>query len=68
MGAGVRDRSRDWREHHPSVAGPADDQNYAAAGTPSKRRSGSEERLDDGTLGRTISGGPPSEYVPFLSG
>jgi hypothetical protein len=27
-------------KNHPSIAGAADDQNYTAAGTPSKRRSG----------------------------
>ena len=30
--------------------------------------SGSEERLDDGTLGRTISSGYPSAEVPIESG
>jgi hypothetical protein len=40
----------------------------AADGTSTRPGSGSEERLDDGTLGRTISGGQPSEYVPISDG
>jgi hypothetical protein len=52
----------------PLIAGSEATRATAADGTSTRPGSGSEERLDDGTLGRTISDGQPSEYVPISRG